>query len=549
MIKKIRGLTKVFIKEYFENLYIFNKNPKKTSKKSIFMWITIINIIVISFFSYKIIDWLNIRGKAILFLQIYFPIIATIFLLQIALICSNIFFFSKDLELILPLPIKPTELLIAKFNNILSIMYAMEILFLAPPLLIYGLIVARNLVYFFMMIFVMLLFPVFFVTIISTIMLFIIQLSVFIKNKDIFQIIIALLMSVIIIFMVINIVQPLVINNVQINEEILKSKINNYFIVINPSIELLSNFKALNIFVKSFELIFICAISFLGFVFIGKGLYLKNILKNMTYINKKKNNKKIKEKRYKKTTIKISYIKNEFKKLIKNPTFFIQCIFQYFLTASTIILLINLFIPTILLSFQQQDVINEIGINDFALQSICIVLGILQIIFTLSNISLTAISREGKNANVMKYIPVDLYKQFLWKNVPQIILNILVIFAIGFTIYSNITGIPIFYYIFGGLNAMILNVINSFAMLTIDLKNPNLDWTTESSAINDRIKKLYQYVFTIIIIIVLSYITKILKGINIINSLIFITSIELITLITINLYIKKNINKLFKKIN
>ena len=149
----------------------------------------------------------------------------------------------------------------------------------------------------------------------------------------------------------------------------------------------------------------------------------------------------------------------------------------------------------------------------------------------------------------MKYIPVDLYKQFLWKNVPQIILNILVIFAIGFTIYSNITGIPIFYYIFGGLNAMILNVINSFAMLTIDLKNPNLDWTTESSAINDRTKKLYQYVFTIIIIIVLSYITKILKGINIINSLILITSIELITLITINLYIKKNINKLFKKIN
>ena len=134
MIKKIRGLTKVFIKEYFENLYIFNKNPKKTSKKSIFMWIIIINIIVISFFSYKIIDWLNIRGKAILFLQIYFPIIATIFLLQIALICSNIFFFSKDLELILPLPIKPTELLIAKFNNTLSIMYAMEILFLAPPL-------------------------------------------------------------------------------------------------------------------------------------------------------------------------------------------------------------------------------------------------------------------------------------------------------------------------------------------------------------------------------------------------------------------------------
>ncbi len=57
--------------------------------------------------------------------------------------------------------------------------------------------------------------------------------------------------------------------------------------------------------------------------------------------------------------------------------------------------------------------------------------------FSISNISLTAISREGKNAIFSKYIPLDLYKQFLYKNVLQTILNIIVsIIVLTFNIFD-----------------------------------------------------------------------------------------------------------------
>lgn len=297
------------------------------------------------------------------------------------------------------------------------------------------------------------------------------------------------------------------------------------------------------------KLILISIITFFIFIFLGKILYLKNLLKNIAYINKKKNKKKIIKNKYKKNKIKNAYIKNEFKKIIKNPTFFIQCIFQYIFIIIILLFIINLFMPTIINNFQEEDLINKMGINNFALQCMCIIIGIIQIIFTLGNLSITTISREGKNAMVMKYIPVPLYKQFIWKNIPQILINIIAIIGMVVVIAINIPQISIVYYLVGILIAMILNIINSFLMTVVDLRKPNLNWITETSAIKDNGNKLYQYVITIVIILLLMYLTKIFKDVNIVKSFSIIIIILLIILFIINIFIKNNIIKLFKKIN
>lgn len=83
--------------------------------------------------------------------------------------------------------------------------------------------------------------------------------------------------------------------NIQINQNILNNKvdnINNYFITINPCINLINNFNIFNILLQLIKLIIINLIAFIIFIFLGKLLYLKNLLKNIEYINKKKNNKK-----------------------------------------------------------------------------------------------------------------------------------------------------------------------------------------------------------------------------------------------------------------
>ena len=566
MIKKIIELSKIFIKDYFQNLNIFNTNTKKINKKSVFLWLLIINIIAVTFFSFRTINWLNDRGQAILFLKVYLPIIATIFMFQAILICTNVFFFSKDLEYILPLPIKPIELLIAKFNNVISITYSMEILFLMIPLLMYGIVTVKPIVYYIVMILVLILFPIFLITVICILMLFIMQLTRFIKNKDIFQILIVVILSFLLTFfetyLITSIFNDNIVNikieennneieDVQVNTDIVYSKfdkLSNYYLVINPCINLLTNFKLNNLLFNLLKIVLISIITFYIFIILGKRLYLKNLLKNIAYVNKKKNYKKNIKNKYKYNKIKKSYIKNEFKKIRKNPTFFIQCVFQNIFVIFIILLIIKFFIPIVIDSFQKEDLITEIGINNFTLQCICSIMICIQIIFTFGNLSLTAISREGKDVVIMKYIPVSLYKQFVWKNIPQILINTIAIIGMGSVVAINIPKVSILYYLVGALIAMLLNLINCFLMSVVDLVKPNLNWITETSAIKDNGNKLYQYVTTIIISLLFIYFIKIFEGVNIIISLSIIIIILFIIFFLINILIKKNINKLFKKI-
>ena len=548
MINRIIKLSKVLIKEYFQNLEIFNK--RKVNKKTLYAWLIIIVIGVIGFYSFKIIDFLNDIGQGILFLKVYFYILAIVFMFQAILVCCNIFFFSKDLEYILPLPIKPTELLIAKFNNVLSIIYSMEGIFLLVPLVIYGIVCIKSISYYCIVLLVLMIFPIFLITIINILMLVIIQLTKFIKNKEVLQILIVIILSFILTFAETHLFTSIFNTDIG-NIEVLNNKfdkLNNYFIVINPCINLLTNIQIANICYQLIRLILINSIAIGIFLTLGKKVYLKNLLKNITYINKKKITNKVVKNRYKKNKKRKAYIKNEFRKIMKNPTFFNQCIFQYIFVLIIFLLIINLLFPTLLDNFETETYISQLGIDNFTLQCICIVLGIMQILFTLSNIAITAISRDGSDAILIKYIPISLYKQFIWKSVPQVLLNMVVIVGIVTVISINIHNISIIYYILGIIIAILLNLINSFLMLIIDLNNPNLNWTLETAALKDNKNKTYQYVITIVNILMLIYFTKVLKDINIVVSILIIIAFYTSVLILLKIYVKKNVNKLFRKI-
>ena len=76
------------------------------------------------------------------------------------------------------------------------------------------------------------------------------------------------------------------------------------------------------------------------------------------------------------------------------------------------------------------DLINQNLEFSVDLSVICLVLGIIQFMFTASKVSISAISREGKNAVYMKFIPIDFYKQFIYKTRLQIIMNSILILII-----------------------------------------------------------------------------------------------------------------------
>lgn len=559
-IKNIFNLTKMFFKNSFQNPYIIDPKTNKINKKSIFVWLILIVMVGISFLSYEVINELVKVGQPILFLNIFFLLFMMIIIFQIILASTNVYFFSKDLEVLLPLPLKSEELLISKFNTIVVNLYFSELIFAFFPLIIYGICTYAGIIYYVYLFLILLIFPILPTLFISIITMFFMKLSKFIKNKDAFQIIITLIFIFIMFGVEFKLGSTIINkfdNNSNINtEEVVETfnqfneKIKNvykYFLEINPTIEIIKNYNKLNSIFNLLKIIFIDLLFLILFIFIGKKYYLKNILKNNNnyYLNKiQKNNF---QKKCKKITIKKSYIKKEFKLLFKNPIFFMQCIFPIFILIISLIIITIFTFPN-LKAILTSDILGDEIDFSIDLNVICLVLGIIQFIFTISNVSITSISREGKNANYMKFIPVSFFKQFIYKSIPQIIINMLLTFVILILLKVILPEFNLIYLFLIFIIANLFNIINSELMVVVDLYKPNLNWKADYEAIKNN-NKLFQYVLTILIILILIYFNKIFDKLNLIISCLLIILILIILIFIINIIIKININKLFKKIN
>ena len=82
MVKKIKLLTNIFLKDYYQNLNIINKKNNKLNKKSAYTWLLIIFMFALSYLSLQTIKLLQKTGAPILFLKIYLPIIASLIIIQ-----------------------------------------------------------------------------------------------------------------------------------------------------------------------------------------------------------------------------------------------------------------------------------------------------------------------------------------------------------------------------------------------------------------------------------------------------------------------------------
>ena len=565
MIKIIKQLSKIFIIDYFQKLNILKENNKINFKSS-FVWLLIILVFSLGYASYQIINLLNNVGQQLLFLKLYLPIITIIITFQAILLIINILYFSKDVEYFLPLPIKPEEIIIARIINIISIIYSTGIIFIGLPLLIYGMVTGSSIYYYISSIIVTFIFPILPIGLISILIFIAINLTKFIKNRDFLQILLVAIITFGVTFIEIFAIKTIIVDNfptINITQEentqqniqmifnVLHERLNvfnKYFFNINLYIRMLSNNSILTITYQTVKILLIDFIIFAIFILISKNTYIKNLLKNTVYLNKRRLIIKNTKNNYTQNKVSIKYIKIELKKIIRNPIFFIQCIFQYLFVIIMFLILFNTFLPTILETFTEETIL-EIGEDNFKLQLICLILGIIQLISTMNNLSITAISREGKNAYYMKYIPISLYKQFKYKNIPHIILNTIAILGILIIYKLKSNNLEIFYIIITFIIAMLINILNSYLLLITNLRKPNLNWQTETSASKDNGNRMVQYGLTIINILILIYFTKIFKNININISLLIILFIYLIFILIINKYLKLNNKKLFNKIN
>ena len=148
----------------------------------------------------------------------------------------------------------------------------------------------------------------------------------------------------------------------------------------------------------------------------------------------------------------------------------------------------------------------------------------------------------------MKYLPISYYKQFIYKGIPQIFINMISIIVILSLVFICIPSINVLTKIIMFILAILLNIINSYSMLIVDLIRPKLEWDTEYEVFKQNNNKIFQYAFSIIIILLLMYFNNIFKDVEI-NTALMITALILLILIILILFIVKKIeNKLLNKI-
>lgn len=548
MKNKVVALTKVFFKNSFQNMETAGGSKNKTNSKSMMILYAIVFLYlagIVGFFSYNLVQGLIEIQQEEIFLGLILLAIGVFVLIQTIFSAISLLYYSKDNEYILPLPIKPSQIVMAKTNVLLITEYFIVAIIGLIPLIIYGILTTANIFYYITMIITLLTFPVVPVLISSLLVLIVMSFAKFTKNRNRFQII-----ATIILLVVICVISFQTSDMEGSQEELIQmatkanglvEMIRNTFPTLGMAIEALANNSILNLI----ALVLVTAILYLIYIAVGQKLFLKGAVGSLS--SGKRTKKAINEKTaFKKSSLAKTYIGKEFKTLIRNPIFFMQCVMPAILFP----------ILVIVFTFAGMQTDQNTSITDIAQMitnktSIYLGMAILMVIQFFSMfiyISATAISRDGQNAVFMKYIPVPLIKQIDYKVMPNIIMTtIMGIISIGIAQY--LFRIPILYLLLITIAAISIGMLQSYLMIIVDLKKPKLEWNSEYAVVKQNMNLVWPMFLglaNITIIAVLSYVLG-----SFINSYIIIGLFILIYLgltMLVRKYIKKNTNKLFTKI-
>lgn len=413
------------------------------------------------------------------------------------------FYFAKDVETLLPLPIKAEEILSAKFITVLIYEYLTELVVLAPVILVYGIKSSAGVVYWLISILVFLLLPILPLVLASILNMVIMRFTNLGKHKDAFRTIGGILA----VFSGIGI--NLLVqkgSSSSMSEEKLVELIyqgNNSMINILRDMFPTAKLATLSLISDSFSKAILNLVLFIGvtlaaviiFMILAKLLYFKGVMGVSESFAKRK---QLKSQELDKRIVQNSKIKaytlKELKLLFRTPAFLVNCVIVNFIWP--IFLVFYMFMDGNKLSVITQYTQN---INDKNLLGLIvgIAFSIMLFINGTGVVACTSISREGEAMFINKYIPMSYREQIFGKVISAIIINMISI--VIFTVMLAALKLPFVLVTSIFIVAILTNVISSMLGVIIDMNRPKLNWDNEQKAVKQNFNSLISTVITIII--------------------------------------------------
>ena len=178
---------------------------------------------------------------------------------------------------------------------------------------------------------------------------------------------------------------------------------------------------------------------------------------------------------------------------------------------------------------------------------LAIMIGIIGVLYTFNFISITAYSRDGQNAKVLKYLPVSFDKQIKYKTLLGFYINLVLMIIVLIGIKILVPTLSIVNLLILAFIGTLINIFNNYLGILLDLKNPKLNWTSEQAVVKQNLNMFVQMGLLSIQIGAIIYLGYKLHNLNKIAIIVTITYIALLLLLKV--YIKNNAKKLYSRID
>lgn len=552
MTNKVLLLTKIFFKNNFAAQFSSKSKKPKKSKSTITIIVLLLlfglSIVPMIFSITEILKVLPGLEKLLLYFAL--PVAGLTTLIFSVFNVVGMFYFSKDQDALLSLPVKAKDLMLAKYFASLLTSYIMLIILELPVMIGVGIALKAGIVFYLYSLLIFLITPII-PSIISCIIVMIVLSFVSVGKSKNFFMYAATIITIIFLIGYSYISQTFLLESlggvmpsISSLEAMYLPYLKSLFPFYNSAITSLLNY---NNFLGFASIMTFIGINFIIlFIFYNSfgGLYLKGVTKNSGTSNKKKINAEGLRKIKKGSTF-FELVKKDWLVIRRTPT--------YMLNLVLILLIVPfVFVVSMIVSTAGTDdisiLLEMINLNSPTAYLVIIIAFLL--FLSTSAVSATAISREGNSFWFMKAIPVDYRTQINAKvflgflidviNTILIFVPLAIMFKIDF-VYALLILIPLIIYI------LILNYLG----ILLDLKRPSLNWSNEIEAVKQNVNVLYAIFISIFICLIpgalILLISKTSVELDIFWLFVILTSVSLILLFVIIFSINKNKQKLFTR--
>ncbi|CAM3530214.1 hypothetical protein [Erysipelothrix anatis] len=502
MISRIITLTRVLLKTSRDQIMKSglsqrkkkkNKRMSSVGRKVLFGILYLYIFGIVGFFSYQLIAALNAVGQPGLAIQMLFIGVSVYLLLMGIIFTPTVFYFSKDIERLLVMPIRPLEIVSAKLLTTFVLMVEQMAMFTIPFGIAYFVVVNPGWSFIPFYILANLFLPLLPVALSVGIIIILFTFIPFFKNKDVFTYISMFIGFAMVFFFIfaIQIADPESSFNIEQMLLSLQSGDNaliNLLSGIFPSSDFLArgivNTSLLSIIIG----IVISIVSTIAIIFLTQFMYFKGAIGISEGTAKKR--KMSHSETYSESISKSqrrAILEYDFKNILRTPTYMMN----YFLIV--LIMPLFMFLP-ILLSGGLVEIMGGLPmvadffkqVDSMQLLMIFFIGGFLIAFFmsAMGTISSTAFSREGRSMLSFSVMPIPFETLLQAKILLGTLTMVIVPLLIG-VVGLIIVRVPVLSFI-GYMIAAVLATVceNTIAMVT-DVYAPKLNWENEQQAVKN----------------------------------------------------------------